>query len=197
MLSSRSLTSAVLALGLGTVLLGGCDRQSQPSAQPQAGETSYPAQSGGVLDETHKGAALPALTVKDPDGQELALAGLKGRPVIVNLWATWCAPCVAELPTLEKLAAGGKVRVVTIDQDMSPSPAEAAKVASFLADRGLTHLHPWLDPENSLAGAWHLGTLPATIGFDAEGREVWRVSGERDWTSADSAKLLARLGRID
>lgn len=142
----------------------------------------------GTIDRSHKGAALPDLTVKDPGGRTLKLAELKG-PVLINLWATWCAPCVTELPLLDRLAAdrAGKLRVVTISQDLG----EGAKVAEFLKAKGAGRLEPWLDPDNELAFRYGGGTLPTTILFDAAGREVWRLVGGHDWASAETAKMLA------
>lgn len=192
MLLSRSLKLAVLGL---TVLAGGCDRQSADTAQPQASE-SAPSATGrpqgqtpkGVLDRTTKGSPLPAFTLSDPAGRKLVLPSLKGEPVLINLWATWCAPCVKELPLLDQLA--GKVKVVTVSQDS----ADPEKVGAFLKDRGLKTLTPWLDPKNDLSFHYGTGTLPTTIYYDAQGREVWRYIGERDWSDAETAKLLAEAG---
>jgi thiol-disulfide isomerase/thioredoxin len=177
-------------------MAAGCDRQSGENAQPQgmaassAATPAAPAPSG-TLDRSHKGAPLPAVTVKDPAGRTLKLADLKG-PVLINLWATWCAPCVTELPQLDRLAAdrAGKLKVVTVSQDMG----EGAKVAEFLKGKSLTRLEPWLDPENDLAFKYGGGTLPTTVFYDARGQEVWRFVGGRDWTSAETAKMLAEGG---
>jgi thiol-disulfide isomerase/thioredoxin len=177
-------------------MAAGCDRQSGENAQPQgtaassAATPAAPAPSG-TLDRSHKGAPLPAVTVKDPAGRTLKLADLKG-PVLINLWATWCAPCVTELPQLDRLAAdrAGKLKVVTVSQDMG----EGAKVAEFLKGKSLTRLEPWLDPENDLAFKYGGGTLPTTVFYDARGQEVWRFVGGHDWTSAETAKMLAEGG---
>lgn len=193
---SRSLKLIVLGCGLcsGLLALGACDRQGGAGAQ---GEPTATAAAGGGsqqeakgLDRSHKGAPLPALTFADPSGGKLVLASLAGRPTLINLWATWCAPCVKELPTLEALGAGGTVRVITVSQDS----AEPAKVAAFLRDKGLNQLQPWLDPDNNLAFHYNGGTLPMTVLYDAKGQEVWRFTGERDWSSTESAALIAEAG---
>lgn len=187
MLFSRSLTAAVLVLALGA---GGCDRESAKQAQPQAEQTgTAPA---AKLDRSKRGADLPPITVQDASGKTLALASLKGKPVLINLWATWCAPCVVELPTLNAIAnrADLNLAVVTISQDM----ANTEKVQPFLDQRGLAQLPAWLDTKGDLAFHYGADTLPATILYDAAGKEVWRFMGERDWRSEESMALLAEGG---
>ena len=141
----------------------------------------------GMIDRSHRGSLLPEFTLDDPSGKSLRLATLKGKPVLINLWATWCAPCIAELPMLEALAAAGTVRVVTISQDMRPR----AEVAAFLKERGLNRLEPWLDPQSDLSFHYQTGTLPTTVYYDASGREIWRFIGGHDWTNPETAKMLA------
>ena len=131
---------------------------------------------------------MPDFQLKDPAGKELNLASLKGKPVLINLWATWCAPCVAELPQLDAIAASHPgLRVLTVNQDT----AKLDSVAPFLKARGVTRLEPWLNPDNSLTFQFGAETLPATVLYDAAGHEVWRTVGGRDWASADTAALLA------
>jgi thiol-disulfide isomerase/thioredoxin len=182
LLSSRSLTISALALSL---LLGGCDRQSggQAQGEPATGTAKAPA---GEIDRSHKGSELPDFTFRDPAGGEIQLRSLKGKPLLINLWATWCAPCVAELPALDRLAARGAIKVLTVSQDM----AEPAKVAAFLKQRGATRIEPWLDPESNLAFHYGAQTLPTSILYDARGREVWRITGPREWDDAETQILL-------
>ncbi|MCX7865032.1 MAG: TlpA family protein disulfide reductase, partial [Novosphingobium sp.] len=73
-----------------------------------------------------------------------------------------------------------------ISQDMS----EPGKVGAFLAQRGLARLPAWLDPENDVAFHYGVGVLPMSILYDADGREVWRLSGDLDWTSGRARQLL-------
>ena len=141
-----------------------------------------------MIDRSHKGSALPDFTLKDLAGKELQLASLKGKPLLINLWATWCAPCVAELPQLDTLAADNPgLKVLTVNQDMNKLDG----VAPFLKARGVTRLEPWLNPDNSLTFQFGADTLPVTILYDSSGREVWRTVGGRDWNTADTAALLA------
>ncbi len=107
--------------------------------------------------------------------------------MLLNLWATWCGPCVRELPTLDALAKRerGRLAVVALSQDIDP-----AKPAPFLADRHLAALDAYTDPSMRwLAGI--TATLPTSIIYCIDGRERWRVTGDRDWSGAAAAKDLA------
>jgi len=124
---------------------------------------------------------MPDFTLSDPAGKKLRLPDLKGTPVLLNLWATWCAPCVTEMPLLDTLAGDmqGKLRLVTVSQDMQG----AEKVQPFFAEKKFAHLEPWLDPENDLVFHYGANNLPLSVLYDAQGREVWRVAGDLDWAS--------------
>ncbi|MEZ5742966.1 MAG: TlpA disulfide reductase family protein [Sphingomonadaceae bacterium] len=171
------------------LIVSGCDRQTAPDSQQEAAAGAEGEKLTGVLDRSQEGRAMPAFTLSDAEGKTLELASLKGQPVLVNLWATWCAPCVVELPMLDELAGDleGEVKVLTVSQDMQ----ETGKVAPFLAERGVTRLEPWLDPESELTFALEAQTLPTTILYDAEGKEVWRYIGGNDWTGPEARELVA------
>lgn len=135
---------------------------------------------------------MPDLTLTDPAGKTLRLPDLKGTPVLLNLWATWCAPCVKEMPLLDTLAADtkGKLRVITASQDMQG----AEKVAPFFAGKRFAHLEPWLDPENELVFHFSGNNLPFTVLYDAQGREVWRVAGDLNWSAKENREKVAEAG---
>jgi thiol-disulfide isomerase/thioredoxin len=171
-------------------MLGACDRQSGEKAQPQASASAAASgEAAGVIDRSHKGTPLPAFTLDDPSGQKLAVPSLKGKPTLINLWATWCAPCIAELPTLNAISnrADMNLRIVTVSQDMG----EPDKVQTFLDQKGFAQLPAWLDPKGDLAAHYQVQTLPTSIYYDTNGLEVWRFTGGRDWGSAESAALFA------
>jgi thiol-disulfide isomerase/thioredoxin len=142
----------------------------------------------GKLDRSHAGEAAPATAFEDPDGVPASLADFRGRPVLLNLWATWCAPCVAEMPTLDKLAGreAARLHVLTVSQDLDGRE----KVEAFFARQGYRNLETWLDPQMALMTGLRADTLPTTILYDSQGRELWRIVGMEDWESGRAALLL-------
>lgn len=163
-------------------------------AQPQQSETaaSSPGEQAKGVNRTHKGSAAPTAAFNKPDGSGTSLAVFAGKPTLVNLWASWCAPCVKELPTLDKLARaeGGKLNVVAISQDDAPH----ASVVAFLQGHKIATLQSYQDPKMALSGALDAEVLPTSVLYDAKGREVWRYVGDQDWTGPAAAKLLAEGG---
>jgi thiol-disulfide isomerase/thioredoxin len=185
------LLSLTCALALVT---GGCDRESAEPAQQQENSSATngsEADGGlhGTLDRSFAGQPIPAAELTDPSGGKLALADTKGKPVLINLWATWCVPCVAEMPLLDALAGelGDSVQVLTVSEDLTGAEA----VEPFFAERKLANLPKWMDPKNDLPVAFGGSSLPLTVLYDAEGKEVWRVVGGYDWGSAAARELIA------
>lgn len=185
MVSRHWYLSLALAGGL-AVVLAGCDRESADGSQPRE-EGSVPAKNEliGELQRDFAGDAMPEMTFKDAEGNELALASLKGKPVLVNLWATWCVPCVLEMPMLDELAEdyGDRLKVVTVSEDTNGEEL----VPKFFADKNYRHLEPWLDHKSdmifALGGA---GAMPTTVLYDSDGKEIWRVLGGYDWSSEEA-----------
>lgn len=182
---------ALLMVAVGVT---GCHKQATPAPQPAPEAVAQPTPQPPALQVSTdaKGKSAPDVEIGDiMSGQKIKLASFKGKPTLVNLWATWCAPCVRELPTLDKLAKAqsGKLQVVAISEDM-----QGAKVVQpFLASRGV-ELHPYHDTDNGLMMAYKIASLPATILYDADGKEVWRIEGDMDWTGAKAKQLLAQAG---
>ena len=172
-------------------MVAGCDRQKAEAPQAPVAET----ESGKGIDLSHKGEAAPLLKFKNPDGGTFDLTKFKGTPVLVNLWASWCAPCIKELPTLQELegsqAEEGKLGIIAVSQDMAPQ----GSVDAFLSERDIGRFAAYHDPGMGLSSALGVQILPTTILYDAEGKEVWRYVGDMDWTSAEAAKLIAELDR--
>ena len=124
------------------------------------------------------------------DGAPVALKDFAGRVVLVNFWATWCAPCLKELPSLDALERdlGGKeFAVIAIAAD-ARGPEVAAR---FLEKLGVSHLKLYRDPRLRLTSAiGGANVLPVSILYDRRGREIGRLVGEADWSSAEARRLI-------
>ena len=163
--------------------LAACDRQKpeQPQGAGAAKETI------GRVDISQRGSDMPAMPFVGPDGGPATLTQFRGKPLLVNLWATWCAPCIAEMPTLDALAAreADRFHLVVVSQDLAGKRA----VDPYFAKSRFKRLQPYLDKENVLMMALNTDTLPTTIFYDAGGKEQWRVMGAMNW-EGERAKTL-------
>ena len=187
------LTLAIAAI----FALGACNRQEPANQQAQTAqqpEASVPGVPVKGVDRSHKGKPAPEATFNDPDGGEIDMADFRGVPVLVNLWASWCAPCVKELPTLDKLAqthrVDGRLGVIAVSQDSGPHPS----VVAFLDKLKVGDLGAYQDSKMALSGALGVEVMPTSVLYDADGKEVWRYVGDLDWTSPEAARLLAEAG---
>ncbi|MFC7536395.1 TlpA family protein disulfide reductase [Sphingomonas sp. GCM10030256] len=168
---------------MGLLALSACDRQNLQERQEAVADRAGPKVG---LDRTHAGKPMPTVAFRDPDGQETSLAAFSGKPLLLNLWATWCAPCIKELPTLDALASRpGAPQVLALSQDMGAQP----KVEAFLAEKKIG-LEPYQDPDMAISGEIGAKILPTTILYDASGREVWRYTGDLDWSGVEAQSLI-------
>jgi thiol-disulfide isomerase/thioredoxin len=179
-----------LLMIVAALALAACQQQAPAANEGAVANDSATAEAGGIkgVHRDNRGKPPPDKVFTDADGKPVSIGDFAGKPVLVNLWASWCAPCVKELPTLDKLAASGRMQVLAVSQDTGPQ----ASVVAFLKSHGITTLKPYHDEKMGLSGA--LGpdvVLPTSILFDANGKEVWRYVGDLDWTSAEAAKLLS------
>jgi thiol-disulfide isomerase/thioredoxin len=135
----------------------------------------------------------PATSFLDPDGKPTRVADFKGKVVVLNLWATWCGPCVLEMPTLAKLAgayAGKPVAVVAVSID---GDRDADKARSFIASHA--PLAFYRDPKLKLpydikpAAAG----MPTTVIYGKDGVERARLSGGADWSGPDAKAVIDKL----
>lgn len=137
--------------------------------------------------------AAPAIPFTGPDGKPVTIADFKGQVVVMNLWATWCAPCVKEMPTLAKLQAtyaAAPVAVVPVSVDRE-SDEDLAR--SFMARHA--PLKFYRDPGYKVAFGLEPRAkgFPTTVVYDRQGRERARLAGEADWASAEARQLVERL----
>jgi thiol-disulfide isomerase/thioredoxin len=178
----RRISKLVIAAVL--IVVGGCNQPNSQNESSQSAELQAP--SKGV-DRSHKGQPFPNVTFLDEEDKSMGYEPLRGVPALVNLWATWCGPCVKELPTLAALSKQrSDLAIVPIDQEM----ADRASVDAFLEKHQLD-LPIYRDPKMAVSGAVGAQVLPTTILYDKDGREVWRYIGDLDWTGPEAAKLLS------
>jgi thiol-disulfide isomerase/thioredoxin len=132
---------------------------------------------------------VPEVSFTSENGTALSLRQWKGRVVLVNLWATWCAPCREEMPALAALqgAMGSPdFEVVAISVDRKGIEASA----KFLSEVGATALKLYADPSTETFGKFQAVGLPASILIDRQGREIGRLLGPAQWNSADATALI-------
>lgn len=126
----------------------------------------------------------------DADDKPGKLSDFKGKGVLVNFWATWCAPCVNEMPSLDRLqAALGKSRLMVLP--LSLDGASRAKVEPFYQTTKLKNLGMWFDKGRTVMKALKVTILPTTVLVDAEGREIARLEGELEWDAEDAKALVS------
>ncbi len=196
-----------IVLSASVFLLNSCDRGSKPKEQVQGASVAQTETIAKVvkadqilmskdgarasLSYAMAGKSAPTTPFTGADGRDVNLSDFAGRPLLVNLWATWCAPCKAEMPALDKLAAAqnGALTVIVVSQDL-----EGRKVVSpYFAQAKIANLEPYTDSDNALLPALKGdGTLPMTVLFDSDGKEVWRITGAADW---NDPKILALMGQ--
>ncbi|MBW4090080.1 MAG: TlpA family protein disulfide reductase [Proteobacteria bacterium] len=137
---------------------------------------------------------LPPLRFRDAAGRVHTLAEYRGRGVVLNLWATWCAPCVAELPSLDRAAAalrGSRIAVLALSSDLGG----AKVVQRFYATHHITALPVLLDPDGAVLEALHVRGVPTTYLVTPTGAEAGWIEGGQDWDApASLARVKALIG---
>lgn len=131
----------------------------------------------------------PPGVFQDMDGNPVRLSDFEGGVVLLNFWATWCAPCVQEMPSLDRLQAllgpeGLTVAAVSIDR------GGRSTVATFAEKHGLRNINLFLDPKSALARAFALSGLPATFLIDADGQVLRGLAGAAEWDSPEAVALI-------
>ena len=135
---------------------------------------------------------VPDIAFEDAAGASKSLADFKGRVVLLNLWATWCGPCVMELPDLAKAQMQlpqDKVTVVAVDMEK----LSADKIAAFLKEHNASALTVYADRPLAMMRAFEVFSFPTTILIDADGHEIGRAAGPQPWADAESIAYLRAL----
>jgi thiol-disulfide isomerase/thioredoxin len=125
----------------------------------------------------------------DAEGNQVTLQDFGGRVVLLNLWATWCAPCIKELPSLDRLQAqlgGDRFQVVALSIDQGGVDA----VQPYFDRIGIAHLPIYVDPKNRLTSAIGLQVLPSTIVVGSNGLMLGRIIGAVEWDAPEAKALL-------
>ena len=171
----------VLALAAWTILY-----LNPPQQKPQAG-----AATGGLQNFVPATARrdFPQATFQGANGEELLLDAFRGRTILVNLWASWCPPCIEEMPTLARLQTlqgGEDFQVVTI----AIEDAEADELRAVLQRLQASNLPPYRNSDYRLMATLGVRGLPTSLLLDKHGRELGRLSGPAQWDSPSALRLI-------
>ncbi|MFM8801449.1 MAG: TlpA family protein disulfide reductase [Tagaea sp.] len=137
-------------------------------------------------------APAPIVSFRDAAGKDLTLADFAGRALVLNFWATWCAPCVEEMPALDRLHAALAAEAIEVAA-ISVDRGGLRQVAPFFETHGLKNLPVYLDPSGASMRAFAVRGLPTTIVIDRQGRDAGRLEGAAHWDSEDAKRLLRAL----
>ena len=125
-------------------------------------------------------------------GKEGAISDFRGTVLVVNFWATWCGPCVKEMPSLDRLQVHfDKEDVLVLGVATGRNPP--TKVEAFLEENGIASLTIAYDPNASFSGASSVISIPVTMIVDRQGNEVARFLGDTEWDSDEAVELLGWL----
>jgi thiol-disulfide isomerase/thioredoxin len=127
-----------------------------------------------------------------PDGAEIDLSDFAGKIVFVNFWATWCAPCLKEMPSIDRLAAameGEDFAVVALSTDRG----SAERPQAWFDANGIETLRLYHDPKGALPREAGVTGIPMTLLLDRQGREVARFLGDAEWDSDEAKAIIAAM----
>jgi thiol-disulfide isomerase/thioredoxin len=187
-LVSASIAAVALYHAATEFLTSRADRQGiAPAAGPQnAGPTSSDTFEFSFVDQPRP---VPELRFVDGDDHSLSLQDFRGRPILLNIWATWCVPCRKEMPSLDRLqAAFDKSQLLVLP--LSIDRQGVAVVKAFYQELGLQALGIYVDQSGKASSALNTVGVPTTLLIDREGREIGRKIGATEWDSAEVIALL-------
>jgi thiol-disulfide isomerase/thioredoxin len=147
------------------------------------------AAANGTPGEVPIGGILRHATLQGLNGPSRTLAQYRGRPLIINVWASWCGPCVEEMASLERLAWQEDrmpFSMIGISTDDYPERARA------VLDRSHASIRHFIDHDRQMENMLGASTIPLTVLVDAQGRVIDKIHGARQWDSAESIRLIGR-----
>lgn len=132
---------------------------------------------------------LPNETFLDHTGKKVRISDFKGKPVLVNLWARWCPPCIIELPSLEGLAKkyDGQIHVVAIAMEQGKGPED---INPFLEKRGIGSFAGYVDKSGLFATNLGLRGIPTSFLLGSNGQILYRFEGDAEWTGPDALEFF-------
>lgn len=164
----------------------------QSCSKPETGIERFGVESLGKLTSLETPPPQPSLAfVSAQSGETTTLQDYRGKIIVVNAWATWCPPCVAEMPSLNRLQeqrGGEDFQVVTISLDNTKE-----KITEFFTKNDITNLPDLHDGTYEINGKLRLPGLPTTVIYDRQGHEVARLAGEAEWDSPEALALVDYL----
>ena len=149
----------------------------------------------GEFSPTDPPVPAPELAMLGRDGAVLHLTQLRGKPLVLNLWATWCAPCVREMPSLQRLTVerAGTLAVLAVSEDRRGE----AVVGPFIDTHELARLAIYLDTKSDATHVFRVDAIPTTILIDRDGREVGRFLGPAEWDGPAARRLIDKVLKPD
>ncbi len=174
---------AMVAMAGGTLAAAGWPRK--PRAQDLKDLST-------ALKASNPPVAAPDIVFVDADGGQHRLSDFRGHGMVINLWATWCVPCVAEMPSLAALSrmlAPADIAVLPLSSDRGG----AAAVEAFFRKHAISGLPVLLDPQGAAARAFGAEGIPTSVIIDKAGRERARLEGSADWSAPDAAAVVRKL----
>ncbi|GGX72274.1 thioredoxin [Litorimonas cladophorae] len=163
----------------------------QSCQQPASGLDRYAVGSLKKLTAREAPPVLPTSTFETADGRKMTLADYRGKTVVLNVWATWCPPCIKEMPSLDRLQdmrGGDDFEVITISIDRTKY-----EPAKFFADNDIQNLVPYHDGSFGIPGNLQLRGYPTTVIYNRDGREIAILEGEAEWDSKEALALMDYL----
>lgn len=167
------------------------EQQAGPIVLPEIPDTVFQefAQEFSVVRGASENMTLPNVDLLDPDGKSFRIDSFKGKLTLVNFWATWCAPCVVELPSLQKLAEHYKNQMNVVAVSLDPMKKHS-DILAFLENRKISTFAGYFDDKGALGAELGLRGIPTSFLLGKNGQILYRFEGDADWASPAAQKFF-------